>query len=130
MKKQFNYFLFFIVIFLLGFSLFFFACLSAPASLQRFGNTNYYLFHQILSGLLPALILGYRRLQNFLRFFKKMGTFIGYFNIFALFLVFVPKIGSRGGGASRWIGIGRSYGAALRIFKNYSYFIFGRMDCL
>ena len=46
MKKHFNYFLLFLIVFLVGFSFLFFACLSAPASLQRFGNTNYYLFHQ------------------------------------------------------------------------------------
>jgi len=58
MKKGFNYPLFALVVFILGFSVLFFACLSSPASMQRFGNTNYYLFHQIFFGFLPAIIAG------------------------------------------------------------------------
>jgi cell division protein FtsW len=105
-KKHFNYFLFFLVAFLVGFSLLFFACLSAPASLQRFGNTNYYLFHQLLLGFLPAIIFGIAAYKIPLRFFKKWALPIVLLNIAALFLVFIPKIGSSAGGASRWINLG------------------------
>ena len=106
MTKNFNYFLFFVVIFLLGFSFLFFACLSAPASLQRFGNTNYYLFHQLLVGLLPGIILGFFAYIISLRFLKKWSLVVVLLNIGALFLVFIPGIGSKAGGASRWINFG------------------------
>lgn len=105
-KHHFNYFLFYLVLFLVGFSFLFLACLTAPASLQRFGNTNYYLFHQLLFGLLPAIILGFAAYKISLRFLKKWAPLLVLLNIAALFLVFLPKIGFKAGGASRWIGIG------------------------
>ncbi len=106
MKKHFDYFLFFLVALLLGFSLLFFTCLSAPASLQKFGNTNYYLFHQLLFGFLPALVLGFVAYKISLRFFKKHALLLVFLNIVASFLVFLPVIGSKAGGASRWISMG------------------------
>jgi cell division protein FtsW len=106
MKKHLNYTLFFVVAFLIGFSFLFFACLSAPASLQRFGNTNYYLFHQLFFGLLPAIVLGFAAYKISLRWLKKWAPLLVLLNIAALFLVFLPKIGLKIGGASRWISIG------------------------
>jgi cell division protein FtsW len=106
MKGHFNYFLFFLVIFITGFSFLFLACLSAPASLQRFGNTNYYLFHQILFGLLPAIVLGFSAYKISLPFLKKWALLLVSLNLLTLFAVFLPGIGTRAGGASRWIAIG------------------------
>ena len=90
MKGHFNYFLFFVVVFLLGFSFLFFACLSAPASLQRFGNTNYYLFHQLLLGLLPAVVAGYLAYKVSLNLLKKWAPLLVLLNLAALFFVFLP----------------------------------------
>ncbi|MCX6719668.1 MAG: putative peptidoglycan glycosyltransferase FtsW [Candidatus Staskawiczbacteria bacterium] len=105
MKKHFNYSLFFLVLFLVGFSLLFLACLSAPASLQRFGNTNYYLFHQLIQGFLPAVVLGFIAYKISLNFLKKWAFWLVLANIFTMFLVFLPGIGVRAGGASRWLNI-------------------------
>jgi cell division protein FtsW len=106
MKKSFNYFLFFLIVFLIGFSFVFLACLSASNSLQKFGNTNYYLFHQLLSGLLPAIILGFVDYKISLNFLKKCAFWLVLLNLLALFLVFLPKIGIKINGASRWLGAG------------------------
>jgi len=106
MKKNFGQFLFIWVILVLGFSVLFFACLSAPASLQRFGNTNYYLFHQLLFGFLPAIVLGIIAYKIPLQFLKKWAPLLVLLNIAALFLVFIPKIGTSAGGATRWINLG------------------------
>lgn len=106
MKKHLNYFLLFLVIFLIGFSTVFLACLSSQASLQRFGNTNYYLIHQLLSGLLPGLIAAYLAYKISLPFLKKWAPLLVLLNILALFLVFLPKIGNSAGGASRWLDLG------------------------
>ena len=106
MKKSFNYPLFFLIVFLLGFSFLFLACLSSSESLQKFGNTNYYLIHQLLSGLLPGLFLGFIAYKISLPFLKKTAPFLVLVNLVFLFLVFLPKIGLGGGGASRWINLG------------------------
>jgi len=106
MKSHPNYLLLFIAIFLVSFSFLFLSCLSSSFSLQRFGHTNYYLFHQLLSGLLPGIILGFVAYKISLHFLKKWVPLLVILNIIALFLVFIPGIGSRAGGASRWVGIG------------------------
>lgn len=106
MKKNLNYFLFFVTVFLVGFSFLFFACLSAPASLQRFGNTHYYLVHQLLLGLIPSLIAGFVAYKISLRWLKKWAPLLVLLNAAALFLVFIPGVGSSGGGATRWINLG------------------------
>jgi len=106
MTKHFNYFVFFIVAFLVGFGLLFLACLSSLTSLQRFGNTNYYLFHQLLFGFLPAAVAGFIAYKISLRFLKKIAPLLVLINIGVLFLVFLPGIGFGAGGASRWINLG------------------------
>ena len=106
MKKHFNYLLLFLVIFLIGYSFLFLACLSAQSSLQRFGNTNYYLFHQLISGLLPGIILGFIAYKISLKKLKEWAPLLVLANIASLFLVFLPKIGSKAWGATRWINIG------------------------
>lgn len=106
MKRHIDYFLFFLIIFLIGFSFLFLACLTASSSMQRFGDTGHYLFHQLIFGLLPALILGFIAYKISLDFVKKWAFWAVLLNFFALFLVFLPKIGTRGGGASRWLGVG------------------------
>lgn len=106
MKKHFDYFLLFLVIFLVSASFLFLACLSSSASLQKFGNTNYFLFHQILAGLLPALVLGVVGYKISLKFLKKWAPLLVLLNLIGLFLVFIPKIGSSAGGATRWVGLG------------------------
>lgn len=106
MKKHFNYYLFFLVVFLVGFGFLFLASLSAPASLQRFKNTNYFLLHQLLYGLLPAIILGFIAYKISLKFLKKWAPLLAILNLAALFLVFLPSIGSKFWGATRWIDMG------------------------
>lgn len=105
MKKKFNYSLLTLVSFLIGFSLLFFFCLSAPASLQRFGNTYYYFLHQFIFATV-AIIAGYIAYRIPLDTLKKWAPVLVLINIIFLFLVFLPKIGLKLEGASRWISIG------------------------
>jgi len=107
MKKHFNYPLFFLVAFLVGFGMLFLATLSALSSLRQFNTTNYYLIHQLIVGLLPGLILGFVAYKIPLHYLKRMVPIFLFLNLIALLLVFAPFIGSKFGGAQRWISIGK-----------------------
>ena len=61
--------------------------ISASLSLERFGNSYYYLKHQFLIGILPGLILGLLAYLIPLEFFKKNIIFFLLMNIFLLALV-------------------------------------------
>jgi len=104
MKKHFDYFLFCLVASLVAFGLLFLSCLSSYTSLQRYGNTNYYLFHQLLlAGI--AIVLGFIAYKIPLHILKKWAPLLVILNLGALFLVFFPVIGTKIWGASRWITI-------------------------
>lgn len=105
MKKSFDHFLFFVVVFIVCFSLIFFACLSASSSMKRFGNTNYYLIHQ-LAGYLTAIVAGFIAYKIPLKVFKTWSTLFVLLNTALMFMVFVPGIGVKISGASRWINLG------------------------
>lgn len=105
-KKHLYYPLLVLVALVTVFSFLFFAVLSVPASNQRFGNPNYYFYHQLLFGLLPALVLGFAAYKVSLNFLKKWAFWIVVSNFLALFLVFLPFIGSKLGGATRWLDLG------------------------
>lgn len=83
------------------------ASVSASFSLQRTGDTFFYLNHQLLLGLLPGLAAAAIAFFLPLSLFKKWSFFLLVANIALLALVFVPGIGGGfGGGASRWIFLG------------------------
>lgn len=105
MKSRFNYFLFLLVVFMLAFSFLFLACLSSLASLQKFGNTYYYLTHQLIFGLLLGLILGFIAYKTPLSLLKKWAPALVIANLAVMLLVFLPMIGANIWGASRWINI-------------------------
>lgn len=106
MKRSPSYFLLLLVVLLLLSSVLFFASLSAPASWNEKGNTTYYLVHQILFGFLPAILVGVAAYFVSLQFLKKWAPLFLILNMVALFLVFIPGIGSKINGASRWIKFG------------------------
>ena len=105
MKKHLNYYLLFLVIILVVFGILFLSTLSAPASMRSFGNTNYYLMHQLyllLAGIIFAIIAYIFPLK----YFKKFAPYFFFFNILLLMIIFIPLIGVKFGGARRWIDIG------------------------
>lgn len=105
MKKHINYFFLGLSVVLLTFGIFFLANLSAPASLQIFGNTNYYLFHQLYA-LLIGLVLGFLAFKIPLNLIKKIIPIVFVVNVILLIVVFLPAIGLEFWGAKRWIKIG------------------------
>lgn len=104
MKKYFDYPLFFLTCFLMAFGLVFLACLSSFTSLQRYGNTSYYLMHQSVLAIL-ALVLGFIAYKIPLSFLKKWAPLFVFLSLIGLFLVFMPGIGTKIYGASRWITV-------------------------
>lgn len=107
MKRAINYYFWGISVILLLLGLLFLATLSAPISLQTFGNTNYYLFHQLFAAFM-GLIFGIVAFKIPLHFLKKFAPFIFIINLLLLLAVFLPLVGTNFWGASRWISIGKS----------------------
>lgn len=105
-KKQFKIFLPILIFVMVGFSSLFSFLLSASNSLQDKGNVYYYFVHQALFGLLPALVLALIAFLIPINFFKKFSLLAVIINIVCLFLVFLPGIGIKAGGASRWLNLG------------------------
>ncbi len=64
------------------------------------------MFHQLLLGLLPAVVAGYLAYKVSLNLLKKWAPLLVLLNLAALFFVFLPGIGSKAWGASRWVNFG------------------------
>ncbi len=101
-----DYILIGMVIILIILGILILASVSAPLSQQKFGNTYYFLNHQLLFGLLPGLILAILVFKTRLDFLKKWSLILLLINLFLLSLVFLPKIGISARGAARWIALG------------------------
>jgi cell division protein FtsW len=102
--SYFDYNMLFILIVLVGFGLVMLYSSSSYTATNKFGDSAYYLKHQLFAmglGLFPMVVLiavDYRR-------WKKWGL-IAYFVAFALCVaVFIPGIGVERNGSTRWIKI-------------------------
>lgn len=82
------------------------ATASIPLSLKLTGNATHYLFHQILFGLLPGLILGFVAFKVPLNKVKKLSFIVFVFSIILMLLVFVPGLSKTEFGATRWLNLG------------------------
>lgn len=82
------------------------ASVSASLSLEKFGNTYYFLEHQLLFGLLPGIALAFLAYRIRLSTFKKLAPILLLINLALMVMVFLPKIGATFGGATRWLNLG------------------------
>jgi cell division protein FtsW len=105
MKRHINYYFLAISAILLVCGILFLSTLSAIASLQVFGNTTHYVFHQLIAVAI-GLFFGAIAFKIPLPFLKKVAPILLALNVLALFAVFLPGVGTKFGGASRWISIG------------------------
>jgi len=80
--------------------------ISASLSLEKFGNTYYFLVHQLIYGLIPGIILAILFFKIKLSFLKKWALVLLLINLILLAMVFLPKTGVSSGGAIRWISVG------------------------
>lgn len=104
-EKHFDYFLLITVFIISVFGLVILATASIPISQERFGESFYYLKRQIFLGLLPGIFFGFLAYKVKIAFFKKWALFFLLLNILLLSLVFLPFIGIKAGGASRWLNL-------------------------
>lgn len=101
-----DYFLAGVIFALLLLGVMILASISAPLSLEKFGQTYYFLNRQILVGLIPGLILGFALFRIKLELLKKWAPLLLLINLILVAMVFLPKIGLTFGGATRWLNVG------------------------
>jgi cell division protein FtsW len=106
MEKRVDLFLLTIFLLLLIFGLLVLGSVSAPASQEKFGESFYYLRHQIIFGLIPGLIFLFIFYKADLKLLKKYSPVLLLISLILNGMVFVPRIGIKIRGGARWIGIG------------------------
>ncbi len=79
---------------------------SALKSQAEFGDSYYYLRHQIIMGILPGLLAGLVAYFIPLEFLRKWSLVLMGLVLVLLVLIFIPGIGFSAGGAQRWIHLG------------------------
>ncbi|MDD4995647.1 MAG: putative lipid II flippase FtsW [Patescibacteria group bacterium] len=79
---------------------------SGPLGYQKFGDSYYYLKHQIVYGFLPgiAMLLICARIP--FTFWKKKALILFIISFILLLAVFIPGIGAEYGTAHSWLSIG------------------------
>jgi len=80
--------------------------ISASVSQESFGNTYWFLGHQIIFGILPGIILGFAAFKIKIKNLKKIAPLLLVINLVLLYLVFLPQIGLTRGGGTRWLKFG------------------------
>lgn len=78
---------------------------SSDLSQKNFGDSYYYLKHQIIFGLLPGLIGFFVGLFFNYQIWRKWGLPLLIFSVVCLLLVFTP-LGFKAFGSERWLNIG------------------------
>jgi cell division protein FtsW len=104
--KHLDYFLFGIIIALVVFGIVILASVSSAYSFKKFGDTYYYLNHQLIFGLLPGLIIGFLAFKIKLSLLKKWSPILLLATLILMVVVFLPGIGMKSGDSARWIRLG------------------------
>ncbi len=106
MNNQFDKILIFVILTLIVFGLVMIASAGVVYSQTRFEDEYYFFKHQLFYGVLPGLIVLYFFSRINYSFWKKISPLIFLISLIFLVLVFVPGIGTKVYGASRWIKLG------------------------
>jgi cell division protein FtsW len=105
-SQQIDKILLFTVLGLIFFGLVMIASAGIAYSRTRFGDSYYFFKHQLFFGVLPGLVVLYIVQKINYNFWKNISLPLFAASIVALILVFVPGIGTKIYGASRWIQLG------------------------
>jgi cell division protein FtsW len=98
--------LFFVVLSLIVFGLVMISSAGIAYSQTRFGDSYYFLKHQLFYGVIPGLIILYFIQKIHYTFWKKISVMMFLASVVFLILVFVPGFGTKIYGASRWLKLG------------------------
>jgi cell division protein FtsW len=98
--------LLFSVFALLTFGLVMIASAGVVYSQSRFGDQYYFLKHQLFYGILPGLFICYVFQKIDYHYWKKISVPLFFISLILLVLVFIPGLGMRTYGASRWLQLG------------------------
>ncbi|MEI7425311.1 MAG: putative lipid II flippase FtsW [Candidatus Moraniibacteriota bacterium] len=105
-EHEINKNLLFITSLLVIFGLAMIASAGIAYSRSRFGDSYYFFKHQLFYGVLPGLFILYVTQKINYNFWRKIAFPFFILSIFLLILVFVPGVGSKVYGASRWLQLG------------------------
>ncbi len=101
-KKTINFTLFIIIIILTLWGIFTLGTSSFPLSLKNFASPWHYLTHQLIM-LFLGIILGIIAFLTPLEKLKKWSPYLFLFSLLLLIMVFIPSLGIKTKGASRWL---------------------------
>jgi len=82
---------------------------GAAISYQQFGDSFYFVKHQILLGLIPGIFLLLIMAKINYQFWKKLTIPLLGASIFLLILVFIPGVGAEFGSARSWVHVGNLF---------------------
>ena len=95
-----------LIFILLTFGLVMIASAGVIYSQTRFGDEYYFFKHQLIYGILPGLVAMYFFQKIDYHFWRKVAVPFFFVSVIFLIMVFVPGVGSKVYGASRWIQLG------------------------
>lgn len=95
-----------IVIILIAIGIAVLASVSSTFSQEKFGESTFYLFRQLMYGFLAGSVLGFVAYKIPLEFLRKRSLIIVFFSLILMALVFIPQLRIVAGGAPRWLNLG------------------------
>lgn len=95
-----------ILFILLGFGLIMIASGGVAYSQTRFGDDYFFLKRQIIYGIIPGLLVFYIFQKIDYHYWKKIAIPLFFLSLIFLILVFIPGLGIKTYGASRWLQLG------------------------
>jgi cell division protein FtsW len=93
------------------------ASASAPVSLSRYHNTWFYIWHQLIAGIIPGFVFMWIFSKIDYHIYKKYSFFIFAGALILMLLVFIPGISASYGTAKSWIIIAGISVQPTEIFK-------------
>ncbi|MCX6781418.1 MAG: putative peptidoglycan glycosyltransferase FtsW [Candidatus Magasanikbacteria bacterium] len=98
--------LFAIVAVILSFGLIMLGSATAPIGAEKYGSAYYFLFRQVVLGVIPGTVLFIALRQVSLTWWERSWKLMFALSIILLGLVFIPHLGARINGSLSWIHIG------------------------